>query len=583
MSTKKITYTLLLTSTLFLCLTTPTVAAETIDPRCMTLDDCKTMRKKIGVPDAELANGFQTRADSREVTRSCPEKMFGVAGGEQKEAGLCLPAQAAETKIAIGGKTTFLSLAEYIAYIYRYSMIVAGALCVLLFIVAGIEWTMSGGDGSRIDEAKGRISNAITGLILMATSYVVLYTVDPNLTTLKPPEVYMVRGVNAFDPWCSSIPNEDMALGKASDLNQPNAEPTPFGEADFSARPGTATCGFSYHISASEGQMCKGDHCERSPTGEIQTCGQKTSTSTPACIPGNIVGRIYSSNFFENSTGFFARHAIGTAGNFLGVDGIAEGWGWPWVSQATTQNDYDEIIAKDISLYIVCNDGTYQEIDNQFSGSEVISNRSETEKSQFYSATASFADTSDATQNFCGGIPDRKGYVLLFDLNEFSDTWDEGHFIGKNGTEGIDLGDYTSKTSSSTECLFEKIPANYFIQYTHLTDGIQINLDVSKVYDIDNEEDRVQAYSIFNFDQGCTSNQQYETRQQQNTQDKITQCIDGVRANSETNMQVIAICSEVMNSCNNGDEPSCGGIRSACGSPTNQNPNLSGYCGSGIF
>lgn len=509
MTVQKIIHTLLLSGILLPCFITPAFAAEGIDPRCMTLEDCKTMRAQIGVPDEELTDGFMTRADSAEVRRSCPETMFGLEGGEQKEAGLCLPAQAAETKIAIGGKTTFLSLAEYIAYIYRYSMIVAGALCVLLLIIAGIEWTMSGGDGSRIDEAKNRISNAITGLILMATSYVVLYTIDPNLTTLKPPEVYMVRGVGAFDPWCSAIANDNMALGEARNMSQPNTQPTPFETADFSARPGTARCGFEYHISASAGQMCKGAFCERGTDGEIQTCGQKTSTSTPECITGNIVGRIYSSNFSEKNLEFIARHAIGILGDFVGIDGTDEGWVWPWVSQATTENNYGETIVKDISLYIVCNDGSYQEVTNQFAGSVI--ERNESDKSQFYSANASFADTSDATENFCHSIQNRKGYVLLFDLNEFSDINDEAHFIGKNGTESIDLGNYIGRGNDSTECLFLNFEKKYFIQYTDLIQGIQINTDVGDIYDIDDYDDILKAYSNISGYKTCMEQKMADT------------------------------------------------------------------------
>lgn len=484
----------LISSVIFSLFFVYTPAFAAIDQRCMTLDDCKTMRSQINVPQDELADGFVTHAQSPEVRRACPEKMFGL-DGQESEAGLCMPAQAAETKIAIGGKTQYLSLAEYIAYIYRYSMLVAGALCVILLIIAGLEWTISGGDGSKIDDAKRKIANAITGLILMATSYTVLYTIDPNLTKLKPPEVYMVRGVGAFDPWCSSIPNENMPLAQARDLSTPDANPTSFSTADFSARPGTAICGFEYHISASEGQMCKGTACNRSTSGSIQTCGQKTSTSTPECIEGNIVGRIYSSGYTENNLSFVARHFLGTAGNFVGIDGIAEGWTWPWVSQATTQNDYDNEVLKDISLYIVCNDGTYQEIENGFSGSALISNDAVNEKTQFYTALASFADASDSTQNFCGGIQDRKGYALLFDLNEFSDSWDEAHFIGKGiGNVGIDLGDYRGNNVFYTKCLLRSASPESFIQYTDLTDGIQINVDVNKIYDIDSAEDRNEAY-----------------------------------------------------------------------------------------
>ncbi len=549
MTVQKIIHTLLLSGILLPCFITPAFAAEGIDPRCMTLEDCKTMRAQIGVPDEELADGFMTRADSAEVRRSCPETMFGLEGGEQKEAGLCLPAQAAETKIAIGGKTTFLSLAEYIAYIYRYSMIVAGALCVLLLIIAGIEWTMSGGDGSRIDEAKNRISNAITGLILMATSYVVLYTIDPNLTTLKPPEVYMVRGVGVFDPWCSAIANDNMALGEARNMSQPNTQPTPFKTADFSARPNTAKCGFEYHISASEGQMCKGSYCARSATGAIQTCGQKTSTSTPTCVEGNIVGRIFSSNFWEaiRDETSADRFTI-TAGRFF----LGDGWIWDpasgWIHGSGSGN---------LALKAVCADGEVIDVDT----TNTVTPH-ETDKSQFYQISVTEA-ALDQAKNSCTGTNIR-GYLTWFDLNELelgdvaaSGNWygragagcvlgvaggwigcgvgavvalavpldrvlstDEEHYIGKKNTEIIDIID---EGGAELTCYLSTIDPNVYLTKQAILNGIQMNVDMNDIADIDDDTaDRIKAYgSIY---ENC-----WNTAQAEHAQQAITNYENGPR------------------------------------------------------
>ncbi len=76
-------------------------------------------------------------------------------------------------------------LGEYLAGLYRYAVGVAGAVAVIMIVVAGFQWTTSGGSPDVIGTAKERITNAITGLLLILCSYALLYAINPELVRFR--------------------------------------------------------------------------------------------------------------------------------------------------------------------------------------------------------------------------------------------------------------------------------------------------------------------------------------------------------------------------------------------------------------
>ncbi len=93
-----------------------------------------------------------------------------------------------EPEVITEGDTTFLVipyLSEYIAQMYKYSVMLAGVGAVLIIIVGGFQFTISGGAADKKEAAKKRIGGAIIGLLIAAGSYTVLYTINPNLVELK--------------------------------------------------------------------------------------------------------------------------------------------------------------------------------------------------------------------------------------------------------------------------------------------------------------------------------------------------------------------------------------------------------------
>lgn len=100
---------------------------------------------------------------------------------------------------ADGGKQVFIYstyLGEYIIALYQYAVAIASLLAVIMIIIAGFEWVVSGGNQESIGQAKKRITNAITGLVLAVGSYTILYTINPELVRFRP---LKTNYINTYD------------------------------------------------------------------------------------------------------------------------------------------------------------------------------------------------------------------------------------------------------------------------------------------------------------------------------------------------------------------------------------------------
>ncbi len=100
-------------------------------------------------------------------------------------------------------------LGEYIAAIYKYLIMIMGIISVIIIIVAGLRWTLSGGDSGSISEAKKMIGNALIGIVLAAGSYTILYTVNPSLVDFSYLKVRYINTKNI----------EDLFFNKETDFN----------------------------------------------------------------------------------------------------------------------------------------------------------------------------------------------------------------------------------------------------------------------------------------------------------------------------------------------------------------------------
>lgn len=71
--------------------------------------------------------------------------------------------------------------AEFIKWLFPALLTTAAILAVVMIVFAGFQWVTAYGNSSRIEDARGRIFNAIIGLILAFAAWLVLNTINPAL------------------------------------------------------------------------------------------------------------------------------------------------------------------------------------------------------------------------------------------------------------------------------------------------------------------------------------------------------------------------------------------------------------------
>lgn len=92
---------------------------------------------------------------------------------------LISPAYAADIVLPIGEEATknnffgFTCIGHLVSNIVAAAFIIAGILFFVLLVLGGIEWLTSGGDKVKVENAGKRITAALIGLAIVASSYAV--------------------------------------------------------------------------------------------------------------------------------------------------------------------------------------------------------------------------------------------------------------------------------------------------------------------------------------------------------------------------------------------------------------------------
>ncbi len=75
-------------------------------------------------------------------------------------------------------------LNEYLSIIFPIGIGLAATLAALMIVIGGLEYILGAGAGKK-EEGKRRITEAVWGLILALTAYLILSSIDPNLVKLN--------------------------------------------------------------------------------------------------------------------------------------------------------------------------------------------------------------------------------------------------------------------------------------------------------------------------------------------------------------------------------------------------------------
>lgn len=69
-------------------------------------------------------------------------------------------------------------LGSFVSKSFSAVILVAGLATFLYLVYGGIQWIMSGGDKGKLEEAKAKITQAVIGLAVVASSWAVYLLID---------------------------------------------------------------------------------------------------------------------------------------------------------------------------------------------------------------------------------------------------------------------------------------------------------------------------------------------------------------------------------------------------------------------
>ncbi|MBL7142387.1 MAG: hypothetical protein ISS83_01910 [Candidatus Pacebacteria bacterium] len=91
-------------------------------------------------------------------------------------------------------ETTLFGLSAYVKYIFNLSIIIAGLIAFAGFVAGGIKYITSTGIPAFKKDAGEQMFAAFVGLLVLLTSYMLLTSINPELTMLAAPEIIKTEG-----------------------------------------------------------------------------------------------------------------------------------------------------------------------------------------------------------------------------------------------------------------------------------------------------------------------------------------------------------------------------------------------------
>ncbi|MBZ1348507.1 MAG: pilin [Candidatus Nealsonbacteria bacterium] len=102
------------------------------------------------------------------------------------------------------------TITDLVQYFYEWGIALGGLIAFIALIIAGFLYLTSVGDPEKMKQAKDRIVSAFLGLALLLGSWLILHTINPELTILR--EI-------KFDP--DAIPRVDLVPARLMDKPEP--------------------------------------------------------------------------------------------------------------------------------------------------------------------------------------------------------------------------------------------------------------------------------------------------------------------------------------------------------------------------
>ncbi len=427
----------------------PLIPIPEFNPLCWKKNDCVDSRRAFNpnASDEDLKDGWVPDL------KNCPGEEWGK----------CLPGGQTVTSISFGGQRKFADLGVFILQMYRYAIGLAGVVAVIVLIVSGIQWAVSGGSSEVISGAKTRIGGALIGLFIAYMSYVILNTINPNLVNFRLPSVWMLKPQAIMPKFCSQMSDkiknlQSFAFARGTEAQSLPIENPPsdirYSATFFNERPEDKNernfyCGKRFYVKDLGKQTCWGDYCDRKGN-KNSSCLFDARSNEYSCQEGNIFITVTHNSLAKE----------------LFPDFLTREWNDPPVNSIG-------------DLYGICTQTTSFSVSmtNSSIASLGLKPSNVDEKLQNFVVSVD-NDILDKAVKDCevkGGT--FRGLVVSFFMNEsFHIGRGQRHFIGRLGE---DLGDDFFFAQH-----WKDIPNSYFLKVEDVRDGVLMQIEAAKISDI---------------------------------------------------------------------------------------------------
>lgn len=413
------------------------------DNRCFTQSECKEERTKIGSETIDPNDGFY---QSQETVDACGGLNKAGNGDQPGEPlGFCLPVGQTVTAITFGGRNQFAHLGEFIQYMYQYGFVIGTIIATLVIIVAGFQWTVSGGNTAVIQSAQKRIGGAVVGLLIMAMSYTILNTINPRTVTLRLPQIWMINPAELAPNYCDQTDKKTAFFREQEEELSTRAKEDRVKRAVYQDQKTSPTkCQSKYLVEDSGDLTCRGVVCPNIGSQRQVCAPSQKDISKDECYRGDLALTYRTTNFK------------------LIPDIATEVWDDPPIDGGETELHGLCIAGKTFEIATTVR---YQQKGNAHTELILIKEKEKLEKT---------------VESSCGSKAGFKGFFFIVEMNENNDTTDEDHYIGRNGK---DLGDDATFTKVKFS---DKITPHLFTLEEMVEGKIHGQLvQVNNVYDID--------------------------------------------------------------------------------------------------
>jgi len=119
--------------------------------------------------------------------------------------------------------TTFTDeseITDMVQYFYEWGITLGGLATFFALIMGGVQYLTSVGRPAAMAEARDRIQSAVFGLVLLLSSWLILNTINPQLTTLTPP-VFNIEDLGEIELGLGETPPEAVPCREATFYGSP--------------------------------------------------------------------------------------------------------------------------------------------------------------------------------------------------------------------------------------------------------------------------------------------------------------------------------------------------------------------------